>query len=51
MSIMEGNINTKTAEKIKESLNDPRPDLPMSEVFAKLRFRLALMVKSGSKAN
>jgi hypothetical protein len=33
-------------EKIQEALNDPRPDIPAAEVFAKLRAIIALDIES-----
>ncbi len=32
-------LNEVMSEKIRESMQDSRPDIPMSEVFAKLRAR------------
>jgi hypothetical protein len=35
-------------ERIKESLADPRPDIPAEEVFAELRARHEARVKRGA---
>lgn len=35
-------------EKIRESLDDPRPDIPAEEVFAELRARHEARVKRGA---
>jgi antitoxin ParD1/3/4 len=51
LEIQEAHFDEWMREKIRESLDDPRPSIPADEVFARLRKRAAAAVNDGGSEN